>query len=205
MKNRVTLLMSVISILILIIGLYRGLTIGEFEILSLSELKDKNNNLNSDIVEASRLTAIDFPDKIEELEEIHEKYVVRKQEYEELVELTDKGNEEIYESKQYDIVYIWEVCGKYATTRNLRLGLDVKRVSAEKNLYNFNFYVKGEYVNISQFIADIENDSDLYFRIYNFKMVGPPKKNGEKSILVEATFTVKNINIDPSTLINNSK
>ena len=55
-----------------------------------------------------------------------------------------------------------------------------------------NQSVSGEYVNIIQFITDIENDSDLYFRIYNFKMTG--------STTVTATFTVKNINIDVSTI-----
>ena len=68
-----------------------------------------------------------------------------------------------------------------------------KNNSGRENYYDLNFNVSGQYVNISQFITDIENNSDLYFRIYNFKMSG----SGE---VVSSTFTVKNVNIDPSTI-----
>ena len=96
----------------------------------------------------------------------------------------------IYETKQYDIGYLWRIFGKYATTRNLKIGMDVqKNSSAKETLYDLNFSVSGGYVNISQFISDIENNSELNFRIYNFKMNG----SGEE---VSASFTIKNVNIE---------
>ena len=67
--------------------------------------------------------------------------------------------------------------------------MDVKKsTSVKETLYDLNFSVSGGYANISQFISDIENNSDLNFRIYNFKMNG----NGEE---VLANFTIKNVNI----------
>ena len=99
----------------------------------------------------------------------------------------------IYETKQYDIGYLWRVLGNYAQKRNVNLGIDVQKNTSANSTYNINFKVAGKYVNISQFIIDIENNSDLYFRIYNFKMSGD-------SETVTATFTVRNVNIDPTTI-----
>lgn len=69
--------------------------------------------------------------------------------------------------------------------------MDVKKSTG--NLYDLNFAITGTYANICQFILDLENNSDLYFRIYNFKMTG-------NSEIVSASFTVKDVNIDPSTI-----
>lgn len=192
MKDKLVLILMLLLLLILIISMIYGLPIREFEILSISQLKNKNEELNQKINKASNLTTIDYPDNIEILEETYDKYKIKKQKYEEMSDFVDTNNKSIYENKQYDIGYLWRIFGKGATSRNLTLGMDVEKVGI-KNLYNLNFIVSGQYVNISQFITDLENNSDLYFRIYNFKMTG----TGE---IISATFSVKNVNIDPSTL-----
>lgn len=192
MRNKVTTLIILVSIALLLIATLRG--IEKLQILSIAQLQEKNNELNDKINDASTLTSIDYPDNIETLEETYDKYEIQKQKYEELAGFTGEDGENVYESKQYDIGYLWRVFGKYATSRNLNIGMDVqKNSSGNDNYYDLNFTVSGQYVNISQFITDIENNSDLYFRIYNFKMTG----SGET---VTATFTVKDVNIDPSTI-----
>ena len=193
MKNRVISIIILFSILLLTFITIRGIHIGNFKILSVTELKQKNNELDEKISEASTLTTIDYPDSIQDLEDTYEKYTITKQKYEELLGFVNEDNEEIYETKQYDIGYLWKIFGKYATSRNLRITMDVQKKSSKESLYDLNFSVSGEYVNISQFITDIENNSDLGFRIYNFKMSG----SGE---IISSTFTVRNVNIDPSTL-----
>lgn len=192
--NKITAIIIILSIILLIFTMLNGIKIGDSQIiLSIAELNKKNNELNSKINEASRLTSIDYPNTQETLKETYDQYTLEKQKYEELSGFVDKDTEEIYETKQYDIGYLWKIFGKYATSRNLSIGVDVQKVSNRENLYNLNFSVSGQYVNISQFITDIENNSDLYFRIYNFQMSG----SGET---INSTFTVKNISIDPSTL-----
>ena len=86
---------------------------------------------------------------------------------------------------------MWRVLGKYATNRGLTLGINVQK--STNNLYDFSFSLNGTYVDIIQFIGDIENNSDLYFRIYDFKMSG-------SGTTITSTFLVKDINIDPSTI-----
>lgn len=191
MKNRMILIIILVSIILIAFMMLHGIKIGKFEILSISQIKEKNDMLDKRIDAASELTSVDFPKNVETLEKNFEDYTIEKEKYEELT--GDNGNdvEKIYETKQYDISYLWRVLGKYAESRGLTLGIDVQ---SSNGMYDFKFNVSGKYTNIIQFITDIENDSDLYFRIYNFKMSG--------SSTVTATFTVKNININPDTIKN---
>lgn len=195
MNSRITLLIMLISLILLIFIASYGIEIGEFKILSISKLIEKNDNLYEKIEEANELVAMDYPKELQELEETFESYQIQKQKYEELAGVTSEIGKEIYETKQYDISYLWRVLGKYAQKRGLTLGIDVKKDAAHESSYTFNFNVTGKYVDISQFITDLENDSDLYFRIYNFRMNS--SNNGQT---IQSTFTVRNINIDSSTI-----
>lgn len=189
MNNRIFLIIILISTILLILVMFHGIKIGKFEILSIAELKEKNDILDKRINAASELTSVDYPKNVETLEKSFEGYTIQKEKYVELTGGNTEDIEKMYETKQYDISYLWRVLGKYAENRNLTLGIDVQ---TSNGMYDFKFNVSGKYTNIIQFITDIENDSDLYFRIYNFKMTG--------SSTVTATFTVKNININADTI-----
>lgn len=194
MRNRIITIIILVSIVLLAFMMFRGVKIGSFEILSISQLKEKNDLLDKRIEAASELTSVDYPKKIETLDKSFDEYKLEKEKYEELTGNSIGNIEEMYETKQYDISYLWRVLGKYAENRNLSIGIDVQTSNSANSIYNLNFSVSGQYTNIIQFITDLENDSDLYFRIYNFKMTG--------SATVTATFTVKNININPDTIKN---
>lgn len=193
MRSNVTFLIILISIALMIYIGTQGIKIGSFEVLSIAQLIDKNQQLEEIIEEASKLTSTNYPENITTLEETYEKYRIQKQKYEQLAGTTKETNDKVYETKQYDIGYLWRILGNYATKRNLNLGIKVQKNSNSSSSYNIEFSVNGKYVNISQFITDIENDSDLYFRIYNFEMSG----SGET---VLATFMVRNVNLDASTI-----
>lgn len=192
MRNRIITIIILVSIILLAVMMFRGIKIGNFEILSISQLKEKNDLLDKRIEAASELTSVDYPKKIETLDKSFDEYKLEKEKYEELTGNSIGNIEEMYETKQYDISYLWRVLGKYAENRSLSIGIDVQTSNSANSIYNLNFSVSGQYTNIIQFITDLENDSDLYFRIYNFKMTG--------SSTVTATFTVKNININPDTI-----
>ena len=194
MRNKVSSLLILISIFLLTASAIRGIHIGNFNILSISELLKKEDVLDEKIKEASNLTSKDYENTIQVVEETFDKYIIKKQKYEGISEYTNETSEDRYEKKQYDIGYLWRTLGKNATSRNLTLGMDVKtNANKKESLYNLHFTVAGQYVNIAQFIADLENNSDLSFRIYNFKMSGSER-------VISATFTVKNVKIDPLTL-----
>lgn len=196
MKNKILMIIFLLLIILLIIAVFNGIKIGDFQILSVAELKLKNEKLNQTIEKASELTSAEYPKTITTLEETYEKYSIQKQKYEEISGFTEGDAKQIYETKQYDIAYLWRLVGKYATSYNISIGMDVKKASGQ-NLYDLYFNVSGQYVNISEFIKNIENNSDLYFRIYNFKMSG-------SSETVSASFVVKDVNIDPSTITSST-
>lgn len=193
MRSNITLLIILISIILLTYLGIHGSNIGNIEILSISKLIEKNNELDEKITEADILISTDYPENIETLEETYKKYKTQKQKYEDISGTDSNKKSEIYETKQYDIGYLWRLLGNYATKRNVNLGIKVQKNGTSNNSYNIEFSVNGKYVNISQFITDIENDSDIYFRIYNFNMSG----SGE---IITATFVVRNINLDASTI-----
>ena len=192
MKNNVITIIFLLLIVLFFTMIFAGIKIGDFQILSISELKTKNGDLDGKIEKAKTLTTIDYPQSVEKLEDTYEQYNVQKDKYEELAGMTDEDNKRMYETKQYDIGYIWRIFGKYATSRNLSISMDVKKSSGQ-NLYDLNFTISGQYVNTSEFISELENNSDLNFRIYNFKMTG-------SSETVTTSFTVKDVNINPSTI-----
>lgn len=141
------------------------------------------------------MVTIDYPSNIDILSKTFDEYTITKEKYEQLSGISTKDKIQTYETKQYDISYLWKILGNYAEKRNLTLGIDVQKSNSGNNLYSFNFSISGEYVKIIEFIKDLENDSDLYFRIYDFKV------NGSGTIL-NANFRVENINIDPTTIKN---
>ena len=197
MRDRIFLIVLIVLIIILTIAMINGIKIGNFQIPSIKQLTNKNQEINEKIEKASTLTSIDYPNNVEKLEDTYEKFTLKKQKYEEMSDFTDEDGNNIYEIKQYDIVYLWELFGKYAKSNNLKIEMGVKSNGSKEDFYDLYFTTTGKYTDISQFINNIENNSDLYFRIYNFKISG----SGET---ITSTFTVKNVKLDSSTLKNNS-
>lgn len=194
MKSKISMFLILIFIILLFILGYYGFKIGEFKILSISQIFQKNDDLNEKIDELNTLTSEIYPENLDKLKDTFDIYEVQKKKYEELSLFTD---EDAFETKQYDISYLWRLLGKYATNRGLKLGMNVNKSIIGNNAYDFSFEFSGQYTEISQFIVDIENDSDLYFRIYDFKLESHPKM---EHILI-CSLTVRNINLDPSTVV----
>lgn len=197
MREKIIMLTLLISIILVILLAVFGLKIGNLEILSISQMINKNKDVNNEIDIVSQITSEEYPEAIKQLEETGEALKVQKEKYEQLSGFASE-EDQIYETEKYDIGYLWTVLGKYATKNNVSLVMDIKKATGT-DLYDLYFTIQGEYVDISQFITLIENDSELSFRIYNFKLVP-----GASDINLKATFTVKDINIDDSSLIQST-
>ena len=193
MRNRILTIIILISIALLCFAIFYGIDIGKIRILSIEQLKEKNKTSITKIDEAEKLSNEDYPKSVEKLEKSFSEYLTQKKKYEQLSGLSEEEILEIYETKQYDISYLWRILGNYAKERGVSLSMDVQSASKVNSSYNYDFKVSGAYADIIYFIKDLENDSDLYFRIYNFKMSG-------SGTVVNASFKVENVNVDPSTI-----
>lgn len=135
-------------------------------------------------------------------------YESTKTEYQDLVEtlgLDEESGDEFIEtnSKAYQIDFLWAIIGNYARNEadsNLDLDLDlvfVESTSAKAPdnagyiFADLKFTVKGQYMEIADFIYDLEDDDRLAFEIRDFSMVSG-----------KATFTVYNVPVESSTLSN---
>ena len=61
--------------------------------------------------------------------------------------------------------------------------------------YDLSFTVYGEYISILDFVSDIENDSELGFKIENFKLT--PQSGTD---ILQATFDIKEVSINNVTM-----
>ena len=70
---------------------------------------------------------------------------------------------------KYKIEYLWTKLGDYADNRKVKMKMDV--IDAGNGTYNLSFNIVGSYINVTDFIYDIEKDTNLNFRIADFKMI----------------------------------
>ena len=194
MKNKIVMILLSVSIILLLILAIFGFKLGNFEIPSISKIIDKNKNVNNQIKTESELTSDTYPKNISTLETTINNLNIEKEKYNQVTDFED-GENPWYETEQYDISYLWKQLGRQATKQKIKLAIDVKKATGA-DLYDLYFTIKGDYVSISSYIKKIEDDSSLLFRIYNFKLVP-----GSSDVELKCTFAVKDVRIDPETLV----
>lgn len=193
--------LSVILLALLVATIVKGIHIGNFNILSISEIKTERENLGKSLQNLRTLTATKYPSTIEQLNNNAKTLLQKKEEYSNLVFFS--SDEEIRQAnsyENYEMEYLWSKIGNHATKHGVVLDFKVMNnstggTSSVGNLkyYDLNFVVTGAYVPITDFISAIENDQSLGFRIENFKLI----PNGNNNSL-QGSFTVRDvaINID---------
>ena len=184
------LLIIILIILLCVLGyfaIFNGISIGNFQILSVSQIKDKNDRLDQEISDIETLRASTFPSKTSELGKETDTMMDAKKTYLDLASVSTEGElKEANQEETYLIEFLWTRMGNHATKEGVIAKFEI--VSGDSNLYNINFTITGHYIAIINFVSAIENDSKLGFRIENFKVV----PGGDD---LTATFVVRNIRI----------
>lgn len=198
------LLISLIIILVLAIvavTVMNGLHIGKISILGINEIKEENAKLEKKIEEATKLASTTYPSKLTTLDANLKEMKAEKQKYEDMVATSTQSEiQTAIQEQVYTIDKLWTKIGTLATDEGLDATFElntgtrtpIARIGGETDYkyYNVNFTVQGGYANISLYISDLENDSQLGFKIENFKM--EPVGDGGT---VKATFECKDIAI----------
>lgn len=190
------LLLSVIVILVIIltgITIVRGFQIGKLNVLGIIEVKNKNEELDKTIGQATKLASTDYQKKIDDLNDAIKKLQTEKTSYEDMVNVSTES-EVTAANQSYDnmIEFLLIRIENHAKSEGVKMKMDVTRSSSgAENVYNLNFTATGTYVGIEEFITDIEDDSKLGYKIEEFKMTA----SSEDGDIVQATFICKDISI----------
>lgn len=191
------LLLSIVIILVIIltgITVVNGFQIGELTILGITVIKEKNEELDTTIKQATKLASTDYQKKIDNLNETIKKLESEKSKYDDMVDVsTDSEVQAANQSYENMIEFLLIRIENHAKAEGVTMKMDVTRSSSgAENVYNLNFTATGAYVGIEEFITDIEDDSKLGFKIEDFKMTA----SSENGSTVQATFTCRDISIN---------
>lgn len=188
---------------------------GIFAVKSYEELVDANKELNIMINTLNSKNTSEYAAKKAALTSAVQEYESKKEEYE---TLAAEQKQMAYDSTDlYDIDFLWTKIGNYATNNSVVLQFDVVKstvATTESNEYtvcDLEFVAIGDYINVTDFIYDIEDDDRFKFEICEFSMVKPEvekitdlfPEDTPKEILeqkVKATFKVKNLPVNASSI-----
>ena len=187
------LLIGVLIILLIILAyfaIFEGITLGDFHVLSVAQIKQENDRLEQEIAQTQVLMNNDYKTKTDELESSVSQLLVAKDEYHDLASVSTEG--ELAAASQdeiYTVEYLWTRFGRHATAEGVNLYYEISSGSTgESDVKNISFTVSGEYIPIINFVEALEDDDELGFRIENFKIT----PGGD---YLQATFLVRNVRI----------
>ena len=192
MKKILIILLIILLITLSYFAIFKGISLGSFEVLSVEKIQEENDRLTQEIEQTEKLIHSDYIQKTDELQSSVDSLMNAKDEYVELAHVSS-DKDLINASKQeiYKIEYIWTRIGSHATSEGVELKLDITAgETGEQESKNLLFTVTGNYIAVINFVLSIEDDSQLGFRIENFKILPGSGENGR-----QATFTVRNVRI----------
>lgn len=167
------LLLTILIILLCVLAyfiMFNNFDVGILKIESIADIKNKSNELDKKVNEATKLTHQTYPKEKSSLDTSINKLKSTKQQYEsKIASMPDSEILKYMQVDTYEKEFLWTTIGSYATKQNLDLELNIVDIK-NNDYYNLEFTVVGRYSDISDFIFSIENDDELAFKIENFKM-----------------------------------
>lgn len=189
-------LIGILIILLVIMAYFtiiRGITIGNIKILSVEQIKYENEKLTQEIAQTEILMNTNYPAKTSSLDENVSSLLTARDEYLDLASVsTEEEIKEATTKEEYTVEFLLTSLGRHATSQHVNLKYEISSGSTA-DVNNINFTVSGSYSRIITFLSDIEDDSELGFRIRNFKLV----PGGES---LTATFLVTNVSVKEESL-----
>ena len=185
MKNILLTILTILITVIMVIVMKSGIDIGSLHILGFQGIADENQKL-LDVIEQSKQKNNEYTAKLQTINSDSEKLATAKKEYFDLVQVSTASEiQEAMQIKSYRVEYLWSRVGNHATKEGVKVKMEIASSSMGDSEYkDLKFTVNGNYLAITNFIYDLENDESLDFTIDGFDM---------KSDV--ASFTVKDVKI----------
>lgn len=182
--KKLIILILVIALLILSgVIMFNGISIGNLKIESIHDIRIKSAKLDKDLATCVNLTNMSYPEAVNKLEEAIKNLKKNKDKYE-MIKPNDTEESALNTTqiKVYNSDFLWKSLGIYAKKHGIDLTIELTQ-GTTSNSYNINFIALGDYIGVTDFIYELENDTDLSFKIEKFAM--EPNSN---------TTTTKNTN-----------
>ena len=198
MRKVIILLFLALSIACCYGAVKEGFEINEtLTVSKYTDIEDASKRLDTLISQLVYVNETEYPSKKEKLSSAIKVYQDKKEEYEELQAMVEQNasEEEISLVDIYDVDFLWTTIGNYGTEEGISLKFDiVKSVtstisSPDYTMCDLKFTISGDYIPITDFIYDIEDDSKLGFEISSFALA----RGGDN---LQATFTVREVPIN---------
>lgn len=212
MTRKVTLSMILIILVfgcfVLLFGNQQGI---RSKVASVGQLEAASKELNTAVTQLEKNNTTEFETKKNELKKAIKEYREAKKEYDKIVPQYAAGEMISAEENElkdiYDVDFLWTIIGNYATEEGIKIEIDFNRNTTSASSINntssnyivcdLNFVITGKYINLTDFIYDIEDDDRLNFEISDFEM----QKNEQD---LQVTLIVKEVKVNASTLINSN-
>ena len=198
-----------ILILIILLGVMcyntvtGGMQIAGFSVMGISDIKKENENLDKNIEQITTLQETDYQAKIAEIRAASKEMLSKKNNYDELKKYsTEQELANAGKSEQYNVEVLWTKIGNYATENGVTPKMEILSSSTNtKDANDLKITATGNYVELTDFIRDLEDDAKLGFTIEEFEMIPSGNDNGST---LQATFKVKDIFINQNTITTTS-
>ena len=192
MKKLLILILIALVLALTIFTIINGLEVGNFQVWGIRTIQDGNNALEEIVTQATRLATSTFPGKVSDVNESMKQLEEQKTIYQDMVIISDTDDvQNASQLSNYTLDFLWTKIGTHATSEGVSIDIFLTAGTGGEDVYDLNFTVVGGYVGICEFIRDIEDDSDLAFKIEQFAMTA-----GESTSSLRATFVCKNIPIE---------
>lgn len=176
---------------------------------SVKDIKALDEDLNSKIATAKQLSEQEYINNLAKIDTSIKNLKIAKEKYEEIKTASENVDLEVAHTKKYKIERLWIALEIYAKNKNLELKIDVKDTTIA-DTYDLEFTLVGTYIDITDFIYNIEKDDTLDFKIQNFALLpnttvttdadDTEKKQTQTANVdtskLKATFEVEGIEID---------
>ena len=204
------ILMSALIILLLVLigfAIFKGIKFAKIK--SIEDIKYASYNLDDDVEKAKTLAIQTYPNAKQALETAITELQSKKEEFENKNSYNaEQINIGAIEVKTYKIHYLWTILGNYRKDEGVRsINLDLKTTS-NKDVYDLQFTLVGNYISITDFLYDIEDDEELRFQIKDLQITRTDDKIAKTTATTttnENTNTIANSPVTTNTTNTTSK
>lgn len=171
MKKILISILLILSALLTYFAVVKHISFFGWRSNNFADVKDEKINLDNQINAAKQINNQEYLSSVEGLETSIDEYKKTKLKYEaKTANISDDTEIGIVKIKNYKIERIWVILQNYAKKEKIELELNLLDTTTS-NVYDLDVTLLGDYIGITDFLYDIENDDTLGFKITNFKLL----------------------------------